>query len=95
MDEAGSRGHALHEPLHHRLPVGEPAESDGLDEHHLVLGRHREHLGDEAFRLVGVGAENAGDETDVDAGHVEVAEEAEIAHGAHELRQLFGLRVER
>ena len=91
VDQRLARGHALGELQHQVLPVGQVGIGDRPDDGHLVLGRHREHLGHQLLGALGVGLQHAGHEADVDAGRVHVAEHAELAHGLDGGRQLGGI----
>ena len=85
---AGMRSENLRQQL---LPFRVAGVGDGPDDCHLVLGRHGKHLGDQVFRALGVGLDDARHEAHVDAGGLHVAEEAERAHGLDHGRHLVGL----
>ena len=95
VDQRLARGHALDELEHQALPVGQIGIGNGPDDGHLVLRRHREHLGHQVLGALGIDLQHAGHEADVDARLIEIAEQAEVAHGVDGGRHLGWRRAAR
>ena len=93
VDDDAPRRHALDELAQQLLPLREARIGNRLDDDDLVGRRHREHVGDELLGLVGVGADDAGEEPDVNAGGLDVLQKIQIAHGPVGFGEALGLGV--
>ena len=73
-------------------PVRQAGIGDGAHQHPMIRRCNRQHPGDKHFGMVGIGAEDPGDEAEVGARALGVLERLQIAERAHNDRQPVRLR---